>query len=290
MAIVYDKLLNWSFPDLEHRYTAKDTILYALGLGCGIDPLDRGDLAYVYEAGLKVLPSMAVVLGYPGFWLKDPATGADWVKVLHGEQSIRIHVPLAPSGTVIGRSKVDAIVDKGPGRGALLYSSRRIIDKASGTLLATVSQTTFLRGDGGFGGPSGPVKEPFAVPDDRAPDLVAARRTAANTALIYRLSGDFNPLHADPDVAAKAGFKAPILHGLASLGVATRALVDAVAGNDPTRLKALDLRFTAPVYPGETIATEIWRTDEAAVFAFRGRVVERDLICLGNGRVEIAQA
>lgn len=288
MAIDYEKLMNWSFPDLEHRYTARDTMLYALGLGCGIDPLDRGDLAYVYEAALKVLPSMAVVLGYPGFWLKDPATGVDWVKVLHGEQSIRIHAPLPPAATVIGRSKVDAIVDKGPGKGALLYSSRRIIDKESGALLATVSQTSFLRGDGGFGGPAGPVKEPFAIPDSRRPDIAVTRRTAANAALIYRLSGDLNPLHADPDVAAKAGFKAPILHGLASLGVATRAIIQAVCGDDPTRLKALELRFTSPVYPGETIATEIWNTPDPGVLAFRGRVVERDVICLGNGRAEVA--
>lgn len=288
MPINYETLKNWPIPQIEQRYTARDAILYALGVGCGIDPLDRADLAYVYEDGLKVLPSMAVVLGYPGLWGRDPGTGIDYLKSLHGEQRIRIHAPLASSGTVIGRSRVDEIIDKGEGKGALLYVTREIFDKDSGTLLATVSQTSFLRGDGGFGGPSGPVPQPFAIPDKRSPDIVVLRPTAANAALIYRLSGDWNPLHADPDVAAQAGFKAPILHGLASLGVATRALVKSLCGDDPSRLKALELRFTSPVYPGESIATEIWQTPDPTVFAFRGRVVGRDVICLGNGRVEIS--
>lgn len=285
MAIDYQKLKNWHFPDLEHRYEAKDTILYALGVGCGADPMDRTELPFVYEDGLKALPTMAVVLGYPGFWLKDPATGVDWRKILHGEQGLVIHKPLPASGTVIGRTRVTEIVDKGPGKGALLYSDRDVLDKATGDLLATLTSTTFIRGEGGFGGPSGPSPAPHVLPE-RAPDVTVDLKTLPQAALIYRLSGDDNPLHADPDVAAAAGFERPILHGLCSYAVAGRAVLKACCGNDPTRLKRFDLRFSAPVMPGETIRTEIWR--DGSTVSFRARVVERDVVVLNNGRAEVA--
>lgn len=285
MPIDYDKLKNWRFPDLEHRYEAKDTILYALGVGCGADPMDRTELPFVYEEGLKALPTMAVVLGYPGFWLKDPKTGVDWRKVLHGEQGLVIHKPLPASGTVIGRTRVTEILDKGPGKGALLYSQRDVVDKASGDLLATLASTTFIRGEGGFGGPSGPAPEPHALPD-RAPDEAVDIATLPQAALIYRLSGDYNPLHADPDIAAGAGFPRPILHGLCTYAVAGRAILKACCGNDPKRLKRLDVRFSAPVLPGETIRTEIWR--DGTRVSFRARVVERDTVVLGNGLAEVA--
>ncbi|KAF0136878.1 MAG: MaoC-like dehydratase [Xanthobacteraceae bacterium] len=284
MAIDYQKLKNWHFPDLEHRYEAKDTILYALGVGCGADPMDRGELPFVYEDGLKALPTMAVVLGYPGFWLKDPNTGVDWRKILHGEQGLVIHKPLPASGTVIGRTRVTEIVDKGPGKGALLYSDRQVFDKATGERLATLTSTTFIRGEGGFGGPSGPAPEPHALPE-RAPDLAVDLKTLPQAALIYRLSGDYNPLHADPDVAAAAGFERPILHGLCTYAVAGRAVLRACCGNDPARLKRFDLRFSAPVLPGETIRTEIWR--DGARVSFRARVVERDIVVLNNGLAEV---
>lgn len=288
MAIDYQKLKHWQFPDLEHRYSKKDTILYALGLGCGSDPMDLDDLRYVYEDGLLALPSMAVVLGYPGFWLKEPNTGVDWRKVLHGEQGLVIHKPLPASGTVIGKSRVVEIVDKGPGKGALLFSERDVIDKASGDLLCTLSATTFIRGEGGFGGPATlqgqPLPEPHKLPE-HAPDAVLALPTLPQAALIYRLSGDDNPLHADPRVAAAAGFARPILHGLCSFGVAMRALLRLCCDNDPARLRAVQGRFSAPVFPGETINTEIWR--EGNGVSFRARVVERDAVVLNNGRAEI---
>jgi acyl dehydratase len=281
MAIDYQKLKNWKFADIEHTYTEKDTILYALGLGCGADPLDLEDLRFVYEDGLLALPSMAVVLGYPGFWIKHPDTGVDWRMVLHGEQGLVIHRPLPAAATVIGKSRVTEIVDKGPGKGALLFSDRDVIDKATGALLCTLTSTTFIRGEGGFGGPSGPAPEPHKLPD-RAPDMQRDIATLPQAALIYRLSGDFNPLHADPRVASAVGFPRPILHGLCSFGVAVRALLKACGGNDPARLKDLQLRFTAPVFPGETIRTEIWQ--DGATVSFRARVVERDLVVLNNGR------
>jgi acyl dehydratase len=283
VAIDYKKLMAWSFPDLEHTYTARDTILYALGLGCGSDPTDAQDLRFVYEEGLLALPTLAVVLGYPGFWLKDSETGVDWRKVLHGEQGLVLHAPLPAEGTIIGRTRIIEIFDKGD-KGSLMLSERDVIDKASGKVLATLSATAVLRGDGNFGGPAGPVPPPHALPD-REPDACLDLPTLPQAALIYRLSGDYNPLHADPRVAASAGFKRPILHGLCTYGVAARAVLKLCCDNDPAALARFDVRFSAPVYPGETIKTEIWR--DGGRISFRARVVERDVVVLNNGLAEV---
>ena len=285
MAIDYETLKNWPFAPIEHAYTARDSILYALGLGFGADPMDRRQLDFVYEEGLKALPTMAVVLAYPGFWLKDPATGVDWKKVLHGEQGLKVHEPLPAAGTVVGTTRIDALIDKGAGKGALLYSTREVRDKASGKLLAEVASCGFLRGDGGFGGPTGTTPKPHAIPE-RAPDLSTDLRTLPQAALIYRLSGDFNPLHADPEVARAAGFERPILHGLCTYGVAGHALLKLVCDYDPARLKRMDVRFSAPVYPGETIRTEVWREGDGR-FAFRCMVPERKALVLNNGYAEL---
>lgn len=285
MPIDAEKLLNWPFDDLEHSYQARDTILYALGAGAGSDPLDEGDLRYVYEDGLVALPSMAVVLGYPGFWLKEQNTGVDWQRLLHGEQGMVLHRPLPVSGTVIGRTKVTGLVDKGEGKGALLYSKRDVFDKASGDLLATLTSTSFLRGDGGFGGASGPARAFHPIPP-RAADASLDLPTLPQAALIYRLSGDYNPLHADPKVAAAAGFPRPILHGLCTYAVACRAVLRLACVNEAHRLKAMEVRFSAPVFPGETIRTEIWR--DGAELAFRCWAVERNVKVLDNGRAQIA--
>jgi acyl dehydratase len=285
MTIDYQKLKNWPFRPIEHTYAEKDSILYALGLGFGADPSDRRQLDFVYEEGLKALPTMAVVLAYPGFWLKDPATGVDWKKVLHGEQGLKIHEPLPAAGTVVGVTRIDALVDKGTGKGALLYSTREVREKASGKLLAEVTSCGFLRGDGGFGGPATAAPKPHAIPE-RAPDLSTDIRTLPQAALIYRLSGDFNPLHADPAVASAAGFERPILHGLCTYGVAGHALLKLACGYDPARLARMDVRFSAPVYPGETIRTEVWREGDGR-FAFRSLVTERSIVVLNNGYAEL---
>lgn len=288
MPINREQLLSWPFQDIEHTYTPRDTILYALGVGLGADPVDTQQLRFLYEAELQALPTMAVILSYPGFWLKDPKTGADWKKILHGEQNIRLHRPLPAGGTVVGRTRVSEIIDKGPGKGALMLSERQVFDRASGDLLASLSQVTFLRGDGGCGGPSGPAPVPPPIPE-RAPDGVCDLATLPQAALIYRLSGDYNPLHIDPAVARESGFERPILHGLCSLGVAGHALLRSLCDYRPERFKAMQLRFSAPAYPGETIRTEYWHEGDE-VWAFRAIALERQVTIINNGRAEIAAA
>jgi acyl dehydratase len=284
MSIVYEKLLALKVPPVEQSYGPKDCILYALGLGLGQDPMNEDELAFVYEKDLKVLPTYAVVQGYSPYWLRNPESGVNWTKVVHGEQGLVLHKPVAPQGTVIGQTRIVDVVDKGEGKGALVYSERKITDRETGVLLATLTQTTFCRGDGGFGGPKRDTPPPHALPE-RAPDMVCDLPTRPEMALVYRLSGDINPLHAEPAFARAAGFPRPILHGLASFGVAGHALLKSVCGYDPTRLAAISGRFSAPVFPGEAIRTEMWR--DGNVISFRARVVERDIIAVNNGRAEI---
>lgn len=273
---------------VNHSFTERDTILYALGVGAGQDPDRYDELAFVYEVGLQALPSLACVLAYPGFWQKEPEYGIDWKRVLHAEHSVRISKPLPVRGTVRGELTVDSIFDKGAGKGALMYSTRRIFDASNDELLATVRQASFLRGDGGCGGSAGPAPKPH-IPPTRSPDEEIDMITRPEQALIYRLSGDYNPLHADPEIAKEAGLSRPILHGLCSYGVAIRALVRALCPNRPDRLRQIDCRFTAPVYPGDVLTVSIWR-DSPTRASFRARVVERESIVLNNGFVELAEA
>ncbi len=295
MAINYQALKNRVFKDVEQTYTWKDSALYALGIGFGHDPLDVKQLRFVYEGNQDQLavPTMPVVLATPGFWVKEPDSGVDWVKVLHGEQSLVLHKPLPVQGTVIGRLRITGIVDKGAGKGAILVQERTLYDKATGDLLATAEGLTFCRGDGGFSdtpgnGPKGGDPAPAAKPPvpDSAPDIVRDMPTMPQAALIYRLNADLNPLHADPAVATAAGFKAPILHGLASYGAAGHAVLAACCDYDPSRLKSFGLRFTSPVYPGETLRVEMWKRGNQV--HFRVKVVERDVIALNNGLAVIA--
>ncbi len=259
-------------------------MLYALGVGLGSDPVDAGQLRFVLEDRLVALPTMATVLGYPAMWLADPETGIDFVNLVHGEQAVRIHKPLAPSGDVIGRTRITSIIDKGPKVGAFVYMAREVVDRVSGDTLCTLTATLVCRGDGGCGGPSGPTPKPHEIPD-RAPDAVCDLPTGPQAALIYRLAGDRNPLHADPEVARKAGFKAPILHGLCTYGVAGHALLRVLCDYDPARLRFIEGRFSAPVFPGETIRTEIWR--DGSEVSFRCGVAARAAIVLNGGRAEI---
>lgn len=297
MTIDYHHLRQRAFAPVHQHYAERDTMLYALSLGLGNDPLDSSALPFVYEGapgGLHALPTLAVVLGYPGFWAREPDTGIDWVKLLHGEQRMRLHRPLPASGDIIGRNRITHLIDKGASKGALMVTERRL-ETEGGELLATLQQVSFLRGDGGYSQQGGgqPSDEPLPglqpTPEHRAPDFSDTQSIRPEAALLYRLMGDYNPLHADPEVARKAGFERPILHGLASYGLLARAVLRQCAEGDAARLKALDVRFTAPVYPGETLVTEIWRLpDQANRFQLRARVAERDKVVLSHGSVELS--
>lgn len=285
MALNYDFLMGLPPMETRQELTVRDTMLYALGVGAGAeDPTDTSELQFVYEEGLKTLPTMAVVMAYPGFWAKEPKYGLTWQKLLHGEQSIEIHRPLPTAGKLTGLTTIDEIYDKGADKGAVMYHSRRIYDEASGDHVATCRQSSFLRADGGFGGKAEGAPKPHPVPE-RAPEITVQARTRRDQALLYRLSGDYNPLHADPAVAREAGFNAPILHGLGTYGIVGRLALKALCQNQPERLKRLDVRFSSPVYPGETLEADIWREGEGRA-ALRTRVVERDVVVLQNGYVE----
>lgn len=286
MAIDPKRLLNAQLPSVEQDYDWRDCVLYSLGIGIGLDPTDERDLPFVDETRLRVQPSMVNVLGYPGFWQQDPHYGIDWVNVVHGEQSIVIHKTPPVSGSVRGVSRVVDLVDKGEGRGALIYVDRDIVDVQSGALLATVSQTVFCRGDGGFGGTSKPTPAQHEIPE-RAPDAFIDLPTSQQAALLYRLSGDYNPLHANPSVAREAGFARPILHGLATFGLSCHGLVKLLCDGEPAAMRAMGGRFSSPVFPGETLRVEVWR-DGGGRFGFRTTVPARGVIALNNGRFEIS--
>jgi len=279
-----DKLLNWVIPEVEQRLTRRDTILYALGVGLGADPCDTDQLKFVYEDRLQALPTMAIILGYPGPWHAHGDTGITRSHVVHGEQSLRIIKPLPVEGDVLGKTRVTGVVDKGKDKGALIMTECTVREKASGDVVCQLTSTTFCRADGGFGGPDGPVATPHKLPDT-PPQQVCDLPTLPQAALIYRLSGDTNPLHADPAYAAKAGFPMPILHGRCTFSIAGHAILKTLCGYDPARFVAMEGRFSSPVYPGETIRTEMWR--DGNVVSFRSTVPARGVTVLNNGRAEI---
>jgi len=279
--MAFDPQSLLAMPPIETRQTIRpfNVMLYALGVGAT-------ELPFVYEEKLQALPTMAVTLAYPGFIWLDPKLGVTWQKILHAETSITLHAPLPIKAEVIGRTSFGPIFDKGADKGAMLYQTREItLD--DGTPVATVCNTTYLRGDGGHGGSDGEQAQPHPTPG-RDPDAVLVLTTREEQALVYRLaSGDMNPLHADPAAARVAGFDRPILHGLATFGIAGRALLRLLADNEPARIRRIDARFSSPVFPGEAIETAVWR-EGAGKAAFRCRVVERDKIVLSNGYVEFA--
>lgn len=275
-----ERLLNKEFPVVQQTYTAKDCMLYALGVGMGIDPLDEQSLRFVYEEDLKVLPSQSVMMAHPGFWAKEDDTGLDWVKVLHAGQEIIMHKPIPSEGTVEAKTRITRITDKGERIGALIVSDRVVSDVATGEDICTLVTTILARGHGGFGGERKATPKTDIVPKSD-PDIICDLPTLPQQALIYRLSGDFNPLHVSPAVARNAGFKAPILHGLCTLGVATHALIKSCCDYDTSRFKRMRLRFSAPVYPGETLRTEIWRNGNEVTF--RCKSLEQDKVVINNG-------
>jgi acyl dehydratase len=257
MPIDLEKAKKAQLPDSEASWDHDRVILYHLGIGAGRKPTDPNELEYCYERKLKVLPSFAVIPVFSalGSIAAIPGVQINFALVLHGEQDIEIHKPLPPAAKIKNSARVAGIYDKGKAALIVLEVASREAD--SGAALFTNRFSIFARGEGGFGGDSGP-KGSIDAPD-RAPDHVVESPTLPQQALLYRLSGDKNPLHADPEFAKLGGFDTPILHGLCSYGVVCKAVVDAALGGDVTRVARYQARFSGVVFPGETLVTSMWR-------------------------------
>lgn len=278
-----EHVLARRFEPALQAWDARDAALYALALGIGSDPLDADELPYVFEGpGLLTVPSFGVTLGWPAFWQNDPATGIDWVHILHGEQHVRLHRPLPTHGQVRATHHIIAIEDKGPGRGALIHFGIELNDATTNAPLTSVRQVQFLRGDGGCGSWGRTPSSCAPLPDDWQAEQHIDYRTAPQAALLYRLaSRDMMPLHADPALARQAGYERPISHGLNNLGLACRAVLKQWLPGRPERLQAMSVRFASPSHPGETIRIEMRR--DGAEIRFRAWALERQVLVLDRG-------
>lgn len=271
----YPEILSIQPEPSEFAYDEDFTILYALGLGAGAVP---EDLQFVYEKGLRAIPTMAVMMAQgSGAFLEQG--GIDYTRIVHGEQRLTMHRPLPLSGRMVSTSKILSVVDKGAEKGALLNVESAIGEGGTGEPVATATMTLFCRGDGGFGGPTGGDLPVHAIPE-RPHDEEVVLPTLPQQAALYRLLGDKNPLHIDPERARSVGFEQPILHGLCTYGIACRAIMQACCGNDPDRIERFDVRFSSPVFPGEPVATRIWREGREISFEC---VVERGAKVIRNG-------
>ena len=280
MALDYDTVMSKVETDLPFSYTDTDSILYALGVGMGRDPLDRRELAYVYEQGepLRTMPSLATVLVPEMF---PVGLGWDYTQILHSEQRMRLYRPLPPAADLLINKRVVDVFDRGPKLGALVLLEAEGRLASDDTVLFTMGCTIVARGDGGFGGPKGRGIPPHRPPR-RDPDLSCAIETRADQALLYRLTGDRNPLHADPVRAVEVGFDRPILHGLCTFGIACRAVLQTICDYDYTLIEEFDARFSAPVLPGDTITTDMWQ--DGNVVSFACSVKDRGAEVLRNGK------
>lgn len=288
MPIDYALLRNWRFDRVDQHYDERETMLYALALNVGNDPLDLDQLAFVTEPQLKALPTMAAILARVGSWMRNPATGIDYSRILVGEVSLVLHAPLPIAGHLHAHHEVVSIVDKGEGRGALLTVRKQLFD--GDTRIATFDQLTFCRSEGGFSqtGPSDPPAplEPWNTDGLEPAAPPCAMPTLPQQALLYRLLGDANPLHAIPEKAAAAGFQRPILHGLASFGIVGHALLKTFCAYDPTRLQSIRCRFSAPVFPGETIVVNTWRLGDEILFEAHAGDPGRKVLSNGVARIQ----
>ena len=281
MAINYEEIMSLEDKGLEFSYTQRDSIIYGLGIGLGKDPMDATELKYVYENGLMAFPSMAT-----NFQYKSPLllkAKLNMIMIVHGEQGVTLHQPMPASADVISDTKVINCFDRGALKGAIIEVETNVRLKKDNSQLCTLTNKTFARGDGGFGGEDVPASITVELND--TPDIVHEVTTTEDQALIFRLSGDSNPLHSDPNFAKMAGYPKPILHGLCSYGVACRSIVEALCEKDSKKLKKFNVRFSSPVFPGETIVTEMWKKDDE--IHFQSKVKERDKVVLKNGVCEI---
>ena len=286
MPIFYPDVLDQGTKPRTFSYGDKDVMLYALGIGLGQDPMDETELAFVYEKGLKVVPTAATVLASgagrgealptkPGHRPSQP----NYLMLVHGEQKVELHRPLPASGTFTTESRTIGAFDKGEGKGAVLLNQTTWKDD-KGELVATLTGSSFCRADGGFGGPSEGQPEPHPIPS-RKPDLSVDISPREDQALLYRLNGDRNPLHSDPESARRSGFPRPILHGLCTYGITCRAVLQAITGYDPDQILSHQARFSAPVFPGDTITVDLWK--DGKEISFEARVQARGATVIKNG-------
>lgn len=290
MPIYYPDILQQRTGARTFTYGDKDVMLYALGIGLGADPLDEKELPFVYERGLKVVPTAATVLASAGGGgrASRPApempagyrpSQINYLMVVHGEQKVELHKPLPSTGAFTAEGRTVGAWDKGKDKGAVIVNETVWTDEA-GEKVATLTGSTFARGDGGFGGPSDGQPEPHPTPS-RAPDQSVDIQTRPDQALLYRLNGDRNPLHSDPESARRSGFPRPILHGLCTYGITCRAVLAAVCDYDPDRIQSHQARFSAPVFPGDLITVDLW-VDGREV-SFQARVKDREATVIRNG-------
>ena len=291
MPIDYGDMMQSGATGLVSRYDEKDVMLYGLGVGMGRDPMDEKELPFVYEnSGLKVVPTFASVISRgeapPEKQRMPQKSSINFMMVVDGERRITFHKPLPPQCEVVSDERYLDILDKGEGKGAVLIQERVSRDAASGDKLFTIVTSIFARGDGGFGGKAQGGPQPHEIPE-RAPDLVKECDTRPDQAFLYALSGDRNPLHRDPAFAKMVGFERPILHGLCSYGTACRAVLSTVAQYQPERIRQFDVRFSKPVFPGETLVVEMWQ--DGGTIYYRASVKERPgTVVLNNGLCQLA--
>ncbi|MEJ0027219.1 MAG: MaoC/PaaZ C-terminal domain-containing protein [Rhizomicrobium sp.] len=293
MPIYYPDILDQGTKPRPFTYTDKDVMLYALGIGMGRDPLNRDELAFVYEKGLKVVPTVATVLA-SGAGRGEPLprreghreSAPNFLMLVHGEQKVELHKPLPPTGTFTIQSRTIGAFDKGKDKGAVLVGQTIWTDE-TGAEIAKLTSSSFCRGDGGFGGPSEGQPEPHEIPS-RKPDISIDYETRPDQALLYRLNGDRNPLHSDPDSAKRSGFPRPILHGLCTYGLTCRAVLQTIVGYDSDRIASHQARFSAPVFPGDTVTVDLWKDDTTV--SFEARVKERGATVIKNGKALLRSA
>jgi acyl dehydratase len=284
MPIDYPAVLNLKEEGRRFSWNERDTMLYALAIGMGSDPLNADELPFVYEKDLRAVPTLSTVVAW-GAGISPERLGVNRRQMLHGEEALEVHRSIGCAGEGIADSRVAAVYDKGD-RGAVIEREIVLTDANSGERIATLTRTAFARADGGFGGPAQPTGTGAQGPPSRAPDWVLEFVTRRDQALLYRLCGDRNPLHADPETARAAGFATPILHGLCTYGICCRAVLQACCQYDPTRLKRFSVRFSAPVFPGDRIEVRLWNMDGEV--AFEADAPERGTKVIRNGRAVVS--
>jgi len=292
MPIYYPDILDNRVSARSFSYGDKDVMLYALGIGLGADPMDEKELAFVYEKNLKVVPTAATVLtaggrgssAVPG---REPPplpaghrqSTMNFLMMLHGEQKVELHKPLPTTGTFTAEGRTLGAWDKGKDKGAVVVNETTWTDE-KGEKAATLTMSMFYRADGGFGGPTEGQPEPHPIPT-RAADLSVDIATRPDQALLYRLNGDRNPLHSDPESAKRSGFPRPILHGLCTYGLTCRAVLASVLDYDADAILSHQVRFSAPTFPGETVSVDIWK--DGKDISFEARVKARNVTVIRNG-------